>query len=63
MAKNIKPKYRVDESKRKRFPPPLFITTVKHEVNEVEVEKFLKRNGRLPDHVYRVKESENDGKA
>ena len=58
MANNKKPKYRVDVSKRKRFPEPLFEKT--YIVNEAEVEKFVKRNKRLPEHVYEVKE--DDGK-
>lgn len=52
MATKKKIKYRVDEKKRKRFPAPMF--TVKHVVNAEEVEKFYKRNGRLPEHVYPV---------
>lgn len=43
-------KYAVDETKRKRFPEPMF--SVVHIVNTEEVEKFRKRNGRLPEHVY-----------
>ena len=51
-------KYMVDEENRKRFPEPLFTTVVTHEVNSEEVEKFLKRNKRLPDHVYLVEASD-----
>lgn len=49
-------KYRVDETQRKRFPAPMF--KVQHLVSTKEVEEFYKRNGRLPEHVYPVEESE-----
>ncbi len=60
MAKNKKPKYRVDVSKRKRFPEPLFTKT--YIVNEAEVAKFVKRNKRLPEHVYEVRDGDDGAK-
>lgn len=44
--------YKVDATKRKRFPAPMFKKV--YEVNQEEAKKFLKRNGRLPNHVYAV---------
>lgn len=57
-AANIE--YRVDEVRRKRFPDPLFITVVTHRVNSEEVEKFRKRNGRLPAHVHVLKDDQHE---
>ena len=61
-VKTVRKKYEVDESKRKRFPSPMFKRT--YVVDEVEVEKFLKRNGRLPSHVHAVAaESDNESES
>lgn len=49
-----KKKYRIDMTKRKRFQAPLFRKVTTYEVNPEEVEKYYKRNGRLPEHVYEV---------
>jgi hypothetical protein len=51
-------KYRVDVSKRKRFKKPMFKKVVTYIVNDAEVEKFLKRNKRLPDHVCPIEASD-----
>lgn len=52
--------YKVDAEKRKRFQEPLFKKVITYEVDQAEAEKFLKRNGRLPEHVYAVEV--DDGK-
>ena len=56
MANKTKPKYRIDTEKRKRFPAPLF--KKQYVIDEVELAKFVKRNKRLPEHVYEVKEGD-----
>jgi hypothetical protein len=56
---NEKTIYMVDETKRQRFPRPMF--SVKHIVNQSEVEKYRKRNrGKLPAHVYVVEEGDDE---
>lgn len=50
----VKPKYWVDTKKRKRFKRPMFSVATVVTVNDAEVDKFLKRNRRLPDHVHRT---------
>lgn len=53
VAKNKEPKYWVDQEKRKRFPKKLFKKV--YVPVEAEMEAFIKRNKRLPEHVYEVK--------
>lgn len=54
-------KYRVDLSKRKHLLAPMFdVRKVIHSVvtiNDAEVDKFRKRHGRLPIHVYLTEDS------
>jgi len=56
MAVEKKKKYWVDQKKRKRFQAPLFRKVITYEVDTKEAEKFLKKNRRLPDHVYLVED-------
>lgn len=60
--KSARSKYWVDTTKRKRFGGKLFnlTTTTVVNVNDAEVDKFVKQNKRLPDHVYRISEKPED---
>lgn len=56
--------YRVDTTKRKRFHAPIFkevrrVVSYEVVVDDAEVEKFLKKHGRLPRHVYPVEVKED----
>lgn len=55
-----KPKYRVDTTKRKRFRAPMFKKVITYIINDAEVDKFIKVNKRLPDHVYRIEETDGN---